>query len=73
MHCLCSKYTCKEIIFTVKVLIIMPNQTAWANVVLTFGANTNYVYLCKLLIEKISHIPPSPPLNTHHASKEIDE
>ena len=44
MHCLWSKYTCNKIIFTAKVLIIMPNQTAWANVVLTYGGG-NYIFM----------------------------
>ena len=55
----------------------MPNQTAWANVVLTYGANTNtntvYIY-ANYWLNNFSYSTPFPPLNTPpQISKEIDE
>ena len=66
MHCLWSKYTCNKIIFTAKVLIIMPNQTAWANVVLTYGGG-NYIFM-QTIDWIISHFPPLPPSPQRPAS-----
>ena len=50
----------------------MPNQTAWANVVLTYVGNEISMQTIDWII---SHIPPLPPsLNTPpQISKEIDE